>query len=83
LPCTQNREHRLYQSNFANFRAAGWSDLWRRRIPDHKSPTASIRADIFFNVNVCGPTSPTTTSSQVQGADTGAPGLDRTAYAAA
>lgn len=38
---------------------------------------------MFRSVNVCGWTSPDSTSSQVHGADTGAPGLARTAYAAA
>jgi len=49
----------------------------------HKSPTSFIRRAIVRNVNVCGPTFPRSISSQVHGADTGAPGFARTAYTAA
>ena len=42
-----------------------------------------MRAGMERSVKVCGNTSPPATSSQVHGADTGAPGLARTAYAAA
>jgi hypothetical protein len=62
---------------------AGWRDLRRLRIPDHRSPAASIRLAMFLSVNVRGATAPLATSSHVHGADTGAPGLDRTAYTAA
>src|SRR5687767_8082644 len=55
------------------------SDLRRLRMSDHKSPTASIRAAIFFSVNVLGPIDALSSSSHVQGADTGAPGFARTA----
>jgi hypothetical protein len=50
---------------------------------DHKSPAFWIRASIFLKVKVLGPTFPLSTSSQVQGADTGAPGFARTPYTAA
>ena len=45
----------------------------------HKSPTRSILAAIVRNVNVRGATSPRSISSQVHGAETGAPGFARTA----
>jgi hypothetical protein len=38
-----------------------------------------MRPAIVASVNVCGPTSPSSTSFHVQGAETGAPGLARTA----
>ena len=49
----------------------------------HRSPTSAIRSAMLRSVNDCGLTLPLSTSSQVHGADTGAPGLARTAYAAA
>src|SRR4051812_7599926 len=49
----------------------------------HRSPTLAVLAAIARKVNVCGATSPRSISSHVHGADTGAPGLARTAYAAA
>ena len=48
----------------------------------HKSPTTAILEAIVRNVNVRGAMSPCSTSSHVHGADTGAPGFARTAYAA-
>ena len=45
---------------------------------DHTSPTAATRSAIPRSVNACGCT-PRSTSSQVHGADTGAPGFGRTA----
>jgi len=45
----------------------------------HKSPTSAMRAAIVRSVKVRGPTSPRSSSSQAQGADTGAPGFARTA----
>src|SRR5262245_21259040 len=59
------------------------SDRFRRRMSPHRSPTLSIRAAMLRSVNVFGETSPRSICSHVQGADTGAPGLGRTAYAAA
>jgi len=56
-----------------------WSDLRRLRMPDHKSPTCSIRAAMFRSVRDLGPIAPLSNSSHVHGADTGAPGLARTA----
>src|SRR5262249_52732394 len=52
-------------------------------ISDQRSPTALTRAAIVRSVNVRGWTRPLSTSCQVHGADTGAPGFGRTAYAAA
>ena len=49
----------------------------------HRSPFAARRAAIVRSVKVCGPTAPPSTSSHVQGADTGAPVFGRTAYGAA
>ena len=43
------------------------------------SPTVATRPGMFLTVNVVGPASPRITSSHVQGADTGAPVLARTA----
>ena len=48
-----------------------------------RSPTSKARFAIFLTVNVRGPTAPDDTSSQLHGADTGAPGLGLTAYTAA
>ena len=42
-----------------------------------------MRSGIVRSVNVRGTTAPDSTSSHVHGADTGAPGLARTVYAAA
>src|SRR6185503_20309959 len=39
----------------------------------HKSAFAARRSAIIRSVNVCGPASPLSISSQVHGADTGAP----------
>src|SRR4029079_3753523 len=55
------------------------SDRRRWRKSAHRSPRFSTRAGRFFTVRVLGPTSPVIISSQVQGADTGAPFLGRTA----
>ena len=41
----------------------------------HRSPTVEILCAIVRKVNVFGPTSPRSNSSQVHGAETGAPGL--------
>ena len=41
-----------------SLRMAGWRDLRRLRMPDHRSPAASIRLAIFLSVNVRGATSP-------------------------
>src|SRR5437879_2426368 len=49
----------------------------------HTSPTFAMRSGIFRRVNVRGFTSPRSISSHVHGADTGAPHLARTVYAAA
>jgi hypothetical protein len=48
-----------------------------------RSPTLAIRPAIVLSVKVRGPASPRSISSHVHGADTGAPGFARTAYAAA
>src|SRR4051812_49201691 len=48
-----------------------------------RSPISERRWGIDRRWNVCGPTAPLATSSQVHGADTGAPGRGRTAYGAA
>src|SRR5688572_2619699 len=61
---------------------------WGRRFLEgrrllHTSPTAATRSAIVRNVKLRGPTSPRSISSHVHGADTGAPGFGRTAYAAA
>src|SRR5207247_108453 len=53
---------------------------WRS---DQRSPTAATRACIDRSVSVCGRTVPFSTSSHVHGAEIGAPGFGRTAYAAA
>jgi hypothetical protein len=50
---------------------------------DHRSPTSANLDGIVERVKVRGPTVPRSTSSQVHGADTGAPGLARVAYGAA
>jgi hypothetical protein len=42
-----------------------------------------MRFAIDRRANVCGPIFPRSISAQVQGAETGAPGLGRTAYGAA
>ena len=55
------------------------SDRPRLRTSDHKSPTSAIRCAIVLNVKVRGPISPDSISSHVHGAETGAPGLARTA----
>ena len=60
--------------------------LKRSAPPPHSGPQIAGRRDAarhVFSVNVRGATSPLFTSSHVQGADTGAPGFGRTAYAAA
>jgi hypothetical protein len=49
----------------------------------HNSPTAATRSLIFRSLNDRGSTSPRSTSAHVHGAETGAPGLARTSYAAA
>ena len=49
-----------------------------RRSSAHRSPTPARRSRIVRRVNDCGCTAPASTSSHVQGADTGAPGLART-----
>ena len=53
------------------------------RMSAHRSPTSSIRSGMLRRVNDCGITFPLSTSSQVHGADTGAPRFGRSAYAAA
>ncbi len=58
--------------------AAFFSDRRRRCSPDHTSPTFEMRAGMLRRVNEVGATAPRSTSSQVTGADTGAPGLART-----
>ena len=50
----------------------------RRPRSFHRSPTASSRCAIVRSVNVRGPTARRSISSQVHGADTGAPGRART-----
>jgi len=59
--------------------AARSNDCPRSFISDHKSPTFAMRAAIVRKVNLCGVISPWSSSSHVHGADTGAPGLARTA----
>ena len=51
-----------------------------RRAPSssHRSPIRASRSGMLRSVNVCGCTSPRSTSSHVHGAETGAPGLART-----
>lgn len=49
----------------------------------HRSPREEIRWAIIRNVKLFGPTSPRSSSSHEQGAETGAPGFARTVYAAA
>src|SRR5712672_1170645 len=60
-----------------------FNDCPRRRMSAHRSPTFATRSGMFRRVNVPGFTSPRSTSSHVQGADTGAPRFARTVYAAA
>src|SRR5438128_8904956 len=55
------------------------SERLRLRMSDHTSPTSATRPAIVRSVNVCGPTSPRSSSSHVHGAETGAPGFARTA----
>ena len=50
---------------------------------DQTSPSSATRAAMLRNVNVRGSTVPRSISSHVHGAETGAPGFARTAYAAA
>ena len=59
--------------------AARVNDRFRLGISCHRSPTASIRSAMFTSVKLWGCTSPLSTSSHVHGAETGAPGLARTA----
>jgi hypothetical protein len=66
-----------------NFSIARFNDRPRRRMSAHTSPTVLMRAAMLRIVNVCGATSPRSTSFHVQGADTGAPGFARMVYAAA
>ena len=54
-----------------------------RRKSAHTSPIFATRAGVFRSVKVAGPTLPLSTSCHVHGADTGAPRLARTVYAAA
>ena len=58
---------------------AALSECLRSLMSDQRSPTSATREGIDRRVNVRGPTSPRSSSSHVQGADTGAPGLARTA----
>src|SRR5262245_10478457 len=59
------------------------SDLALFGMLAHKSPRAAARSGMFLSVDVRGPTDPSSISFHVHGADTGAPGLARTVYAAA
>ena len=59
------------------------SDFPRLGKSFHTSPTLLMRAAMFFSVNEVGATFPFSISVHVQGADTGAPALALTVYAAA
>ena len=66
-----------------SFAIARTSERFLFRRSAQTSPSFSMRAAMLRRLNVVGPTFPVMTSSQVHGADTGAPGFARTAYAAA
>lgn len=63
----------------SSFAVASRSAHARASMPDQRSPTSAIRAAMVRSVHVRGPTAPPSTSAHVHGAETGAPGLARTA----
>src|SRR5262249_11697682 len=82
--CQNTRSRHLLSDSICCSRAcARVSDRSCRAICDQRSPTFASRSAIVLSVNERGSTSPRSTSSHVHGADTGAPGFARTAYAAA
>src|SRR5262249_14700311 len=68
------------EDNVTRARSRFWP--WRPKSAQG-SPTSATLVVMLRSVNERGPTAPRSISSQVHGADTGAPGFGRTAYVAA
>ena len=68
----------VFCHNFRNFSIGRRNERRLLNMSLHKSPTLAVRFAIVLKVKVLGPTVQLSTSCQVHGAETGAPGLART-----